>query len=498
MKAILKISVFSTALLFSSLAFYSVPTWCEAAVTPVRIVQQIVVFSMPQNCEAGVMEQLCSSVASFLDDEAAKADTALKNCTKNCGWKKRKDDLVKAAQKKAKDTCSKGEVPDINELSKWLDTDAKTRLKNLYDRNSRMFDGTANLAAKDLTPLPSNSAATLTGAGGQVADLKTAEPATPKLNTASEFSLSRTKLSGETSNQATTKQSPVLLASASTAKPPSDTTASENSALSPQKALAASDSIIPMVRECKCYYGSLFMEVGEEGIPGSVCEEWKKKNCCPQNQTMAATGCSASCKAGTGFFGFYTNWRHNSAGETANCGSKCFNPETKCCVNGTLVAKCGSACWNPVVECCQDGKVYPGKTLYLGKCMTICEAILGRIGRINIYIDTWEANPNYTIEGDPNSAVATNYAETFCWKLKGPEIKYYEAFYSLDPELQKAITAHENVHALQCKSYTLLGMTYYWKDKELLKKGFPGPFEIPAHEVEREILKNAADKLHCQ
>ncbi|MBI4802399.1 MAG: hypothetical protein HY796_07730 [Elusimicrobia bacterium] len=160
-------------------ATLSIPSKSMAAIMPARIVQLAV--TMPQSCEAGVMEQLCSSVTSFLNDEAAKADTALKNCKKNCGWRKRKDDLIDAARKKAKESCAKGEAPDVNELSKGLDRNTKDRLKDLYNRNSRMFDGTAKLAAKDLTLVPSNSAATLTAKGGQVADLKSYEPNTPKL-----------------------------------------------------------------------------------------------------------------------------------------------------------------------------------------------------------------------------------------------------------------------------------------------------------------------------
>ncbi|MBI4802771.1 MAG: hypothetical protein HY796_09650 [Elusimicrobia bacterium] len=186
MKAILKISVLSIAFLFSSLVFYFVPPGCEAAVTPVRIVQ--IAVTMPQSCEAGVMEQLCSSVTSFLNDEAAKAATALKNCTKNCNWKKHKDELVKAAQKKAKDSCAKGEAPDINDINNGLDTDAKARLKSLYDRNSRMFDGTAKLAAKDFD-VKSNQSSASTGKGGQVSDLKSSEPDIKKITSPSEFSL---------------------------------------------------------------------------------------------------------------------------------------------------------------------------------------------------------------------------------------------------------------------------------------------------------------------
>lgn len=180
------------------------------------------------------------------------------------------------------------------------------------------------------------------------------------------------------------------------------------------------------------------------------------------------------------------------------CESKCYDRGKECCKDGKLGKTCGENCYIPVVECCQDGKVYPGKTLYLGKCMTLCEAILERIGRINTYIAKWEADPNYTIGGDPNTATVIKYADAFCRTFKGPEIKFYDAFYNLAPELQKAITTHENVHAQQCKPYTFLGMTYYAKDKELIEKGGNGPFEIPAHEAEKRTLETSANQLHCQ
>ncbi|MBU2574311.1 MAG: hypothetical protein KKH28_09575, partial [Elusimicrobia bacterium] len=149
----------------------------------------VVVLSIPSKCEGSIKDQLCSAVTGFLDDEVAKTGAAVKGCKDKCGWKKRKDDLVKAAQKKAKDSCAKGNAPDINEVNKGLDTDAKTRLKNLYDRNSRMFDGTAKLAAKDLEPVPSNQPAELTGKGGQVSDLKGSAPDLYKLSPVTEFSL---------------------------------------------------------------------------------------------------------------------------------------------------------------------------------------------------------------------------------------------------------------------------------------------------------------------
>ncbi|MBI4801307.1 MAG: hypothetical protein HY796_02175 [Elusimicrobia bacterium] len=104
-----------------------------------------------------------------------------------------------------------------------------------------MFDGTAKLAAKDLRSVPSNSAATLTGKGGQVTDLKSYEPNTPKLNPTAEFSLSGTKLPGETPGQAATKQSSILLASASSAKSPAGADASAKTAVSATAKTSAAD-----------------------------------------------------------------------------------------------------------------------------------------------------------------------------------------------------------------------------------------------------------------
>ncbi|MBI4802378.1 MAG: hypothetical protein HY796_07620 [Elusimicrobia bacterium] len=289
----------SAVLIFSSLVFYSVPPSCEAAVTPGRIVQ--IAVTMPQSCEAGVMEQLCSSVTSFLNDEAAKADTALKNCTKNCGWKKRKDDLVDAARKKAKESCARGEAPDINDINKGLDGNAKARLKNLYDSNSRMFDGSAKLAAANFAPVsPKNTA--ITGKGSQVTDLKASEPAIPKLNTASEFSLSGTKLSGGTSDLAASKQSSVLLASAVSAKTSADNTSasqakSQTDATTAKTAVSADGKTgaqsSPYIYWCSCPQappdeaGTLFESTDYNDCVKQCCAKYPWGTDCP------SSGCSA-------------------------------------------------------------------------------------------------------------------------------------------------------------------------------------------------------------
>ena len=88
------------AILIAAGLFSFHPPKCQGTVLHSAFVSASVILQ-PAVCEASVISQLCSSVTSFLDDEADRADTAAKNCLKNCGWKKRKNDLITAARKKA-------------------------------------------------------------------------------------------------------------------------------------------------------------------------------------------------------------------------------------------------------------------------------------------------------------------------------------------------------------------------------------------------------------
>ncbi|MBI4802188.1 MAG: hypothetical protein HY796_06655 [Elusimicrobia bacterium] len=194
-------------------------------------------------CEASIMSRLCLSFANVLDDEEAKADAAVKNCKSKCDWVKKKKELIAAAQKKVDDSCAKGITPDITKVSAGLDKNIQAKLRNLYNQHSKMYDGKADLPDKDfgLTTKLNQSPGLTVGKGGQIADLKTSEPAIPKLNSATEFSLSGTKLSRETPGQAATKQSPILLASASSAKSPAAATASAKTAVSATAKASAAD-----------------------------------------------------------------------------------------------------------------------------------------------------------------------------------------------------------------------------------------------------------------
>ncbi|MBU2573029.1 MAG: hypothetical protein KKH28_02995, partial [Elusimicrobia bacterium] len=195
----------------------SIPPKCEASIAYGAYASVAILFQ-PSNCEASIKDQLCSAITGFLNDENTKSAAAVKSCKKNCGLINKKQDLIEAAQKKANDSCLKGLAPDIADVSKGLDKNAKDRLSKLYNRNSQLFDGTdPKLTDKDFN-ITSKQAPTLTGAGGQVSDLKGSAPDLNKLSPVTEFSLSGTKLSGETPGQTTIKQSPILLVSASSIK----------------------------------------------------------------------------------------------------------------------------------------------------------------------------------------------------------------------------------------------------------------------------------------
>ena len=168
---------------------------------------------------------LCSSITGILTNEIGK--------TKN----KTKSGILKGGLKYANEICDAGGVPDLAKITKGLPKNDKLRISQ--KTNAALFDGAADLNAKDLEPVSSNQPAELTGKGGRVTDLKGSAPDLYKLSPVTEFSLSGTKLSGETPGQAATKQSPILLASASQAKSPADTAAAAKTAGSTQKVSAA-------------------------------------------------------------------------------------------------------------------------------------------------------------------------------------------------------------------------------------------------------------------
>ncbi|MBI4800964.1 MAG: hypothetical protein HY796_00385 [Elusimicrobia bacterium] len=257
------------------------------------VIMSALLFVVCSICEASIMSRLCSSFANVLDDEETKTAAALKNCKKNCAIIQKKLDLIKAAQKKVDDSCAKGITPDITKVSAGLDKNVQAKLRKQYNQHSKMYDGKADLPDKDfgLTTKSNQSPGLTVGKGGQVADLKTSEPVIPKLNSATEFSLSGTKLSGKTPGQAPTKQSPILLASASSAKTPVDAPiTSAKTTLSPQKAQGAATALLKCTESA-----TLCMSV----VPGKPCS-CPTANLCDAGPGVAGMCMSAKYCAGEG------------------------------------------------------------------------------------------------------------------------------------------------------------------------------------------------------
>ncbi|MBU2573616.1 MAG: hypothetical protein KKH28_06020 [Elusimicrobia bacterium] len=172
-------------------------------------------------------KKICSSITNILKGEIGK--------TKN----KTKLDILKGGLKYANEICDAGGAPDLAKITKGLPEKDKKRISQ--KTSSAMFDGAGDLPDKDFGADSSNPIA-LTGKGGSVGDLKASGPDINKISPVTEFSLSGTKLSGETPGQAATKQSSILLASAASAKTSADT-ASASSAKSPAGAASAKTAV---------------------------------------------------------------------------------------------------------------------------------------------------------------------------------------------------------------------------------------------------------------
>ena len=145
-----------------------------------------------------------------------------------------KQALIEAAQKKVNDSCAKGITPDIAQVSEGLDKPTQEKLNNLYSRNSKMFDNTAELPVGNFSATSAKPSATLTGKSGRVLDLKAADPDIAKTSPATDFSLE--------------KKPAALLASAKTALLPQKVYAASNPAAGPgTKSSLGEDITIPQI-----------------------------------------------------------------------------------------------------------------------------------------------------------------------------------------------------------------------------------------------------------
>ncbi|MBU2483193.1 MAG: hypothetical protein KJ760_19085, partial [Proteobacteria bacterium] len=156
---------------------------------------------------------ICASITGILKNEIGK--------TKN----KTKLDILKGGLKYANDVCDAGGAPDLAKITKGLPKKDKLRISQ--KTNSALFDGAdPDLPDKNFGPAPSNQSPVSTGRGGQVLDLKAADPDL-KTTPIPEFSLNGTKL-----NQTLESKSPILLASAASAKSPAGAAAPAKTAAS--------------------------------------------------------------------------------------------------------------------------------------------------------------------------------------------------------------------------------------------------------------------------
>lgn len=388
------LNVIAAIILISSFVAYSFPQRCEAAIAPARIIQAAAAVLWPQYCSAGVVEQLCSSVTNFLNDESAKANADLEACKKNCGWKKRKDDLLEAAKKKAKESCSKGEAPDINEINKGLDAKGKDRLKAVYENNSRMFDGKAKLEAANFGAVSSKDAS-ITGKGGKLTDLKTYEPATPKLkSTAGLFGSGSAGLSGEASYSGTVKQESVISASTTTSAKISTNTASallgksilaaaavatpaKTAALAAEKSEWDYESCDACLKAqpnhcfnicCKEQPNNGWCETAcglryEPDYPGYPDVNKDYCDCCKRNNSNCYNSYYCPSGGGTGTGGILDKIKaalkkvkdlwHKYVFKEEPCGGGYNKIATQCCtVKNTVADKCGGGCPDPDTEYC--------------------------------------------------------------------------------------------------------------------------------------------------
>jgi len=312
------------------------------------VIMSALLFVVCPICEASIMSRLCSSFANVLDNEETKTAAAVKNCKKNCALIQKKHDLIKTAQKKVDDSCAKNIAPDITKVSAGLDKNVQAKLRKQYNQHSKLYDGTADLD-KDFGLTTKSNQSPVLGKGGQVTDLKGSAPDLNKLSPVTEFSLSGKKLSGETPGQTTTKQSPILLASAASAKSPADTAAAAKTNLSPQKAQAA-------------------------GSATPRCPDPKTATICPAGPCQADKSCIlysdpdldigvpgfctsfAYCQGHPSRWKRFKDWLYGLFGREP-CGGSYYKIKTQCCVNEMIFKKCGGKCYDPITEYCENENI---------------------------------------------------------------------------------------------------------------------------------------------
>ncbi|MBI4802062.1 MAG: hypothetical protein HY796_06025 [Elusimicrobia bacterium] len=285
-----------------------------------------------------VTKRICSSLAGILTNEIGKTTN------------KTKSGILKGGLKYVNEVCDRGGTPDLAKITKGLPEEDKKRISQ--KTSSALFDGKGDLPDKDLD-VNSNQTATLTGAGGWVTDLKTSEPDLNKISPVTDFSLSGTKLSGETPGQAATKQSPSLSASASSAKSlAAVASAAENQPPAEAGTIAPFDLQRKCPKPCWCdknLYADYTTDI-------KVCDS-KCEILCEGYSTDGGAGGSTLGKLIKRFRDWMASIYHRLKGDE-KCGKAWHDPDKTCCANGTtIVTLCGGKCYDPVTEYCENDTI---------------------------------------------------------------------------------------------------------------------------------------------
>jgi len=307
----------------------------------------------------------------------------VKKCgKKKCAAARNRQKQLKAALKRAGESCKKGSAPDISALTKGLDKDTQGRLSRLADSQSKLFDGTTKRETKDLVP-GASSLGVAVGNGSQVADLKAWDPDLNQTCPPTEFSL-QSKASGEMASfkAITPTQSSPESKAAVAAAPAQNSAAAQAPAIPPCKpagtckpfvksfcadkaqrletAQAERQKILVVQKQLE---QALKSPIDCHKISGG-CDLLARAKACKKNYD-AQLACYNKLIADLNTKCCGTTWLDPAKKQCclngkigSSCGAECIDLKTACCINGKPQPKCGTTCPDPAKnQCCFSGKL---------------------------------------------------------------------------------------------------------------------------------------------
>jgi len=318
----------------------------------------------------------------------------VKKCgKKKCAAARNRQKQLKAALKRAGESCKKGSAPDISALTKGLDKDTQGRLSRLADSQSKLFDGTTKRETKDLVP-GASSLGVAVGNGSQVADLKAWDPDLNQTCPPTEFSL-QSKASGEMASfkAITPTQSSPESKAAVAAAPAQNSAAAQAPAIPPCKPAGT----------CKPFVKSFCADKAQRL---ETAQAERQKILVVQKQLALALNSGVDCHLISGgcdllarakackknydaqlacYNKLIADLNTKCCGTTfpdpakkqcclngkigLQCGRECIDPEIRCCKNGKPGQICGTKlCFDPVTECCKAGKKRTDKITAISAC----------------------------------------------------------------------------------------------------------------------------------